>query len=261
MSARATALVWARFPEGGGPMLLALALADQCTDAGEYIALDVERLAKKTRQTDRTVREQLRALADSGWLLQMEGSKAFRISPDWMGGVTPAQAPEKAAKAVAKRGARLPKDWTLPEEWRAWAAAEYPAWTPEWITAVAARFKDHWLAASGQTASKVEWDGTWRNWCRKEPAVPPVAAQAQQGGTWWESSAAIEKKAAELSVVRMDGETWTQWRDRIFRAAGEGPWLKKIYKAPDPSGGGGFSSMASEIAKMRGIVGGTSAKV
>jgi len=259
VSARVTALVWARFPAGGGALLLALALADQCTDAGEYIAIDVARLAKKTRLADRTVVDQLRAMANSGWLEQMEGSKAFRISPLWMGGAAPAVAPEKAAKTVAKRGARLSKDWTLPEDWAAWALKEFPAWTPEWVQAVAARFKDHWLAASGQTASKVEWDGTWRNWCRKEPAVPPAAKVVEQG-QWWTSSAAIEKKGAELGVVHIEGELWNQWRDRIFRAAGEGPWLKLIYKAPDPLGGG-LVNVAGEIAKMRGITRGTAAKV
>jgi hypothetical protein len=243
-------------------LLLALALADQCTDSGEYIALDVARLAKKTRQSERTVREQLRALAGAGWLEQMEGSKAFRISPAWVGSAAPAPAaaPEKAARAVAKRGTRLSTDWTLPAEWRAWALAEYPAWTPEWVEAVAVRFRDHWTAKSGQDASKVEWDGTWRNWCRKEPAVPPAAAATQQGGEWWKSSAAIERRGAELGVARIDGELWNQWRDRIFRAAGEGPWLKMIYCAPDPAGGG-FKSAASEISKMKGIVGGTAATV
>lgn len=260
MSARATALVWARFPEGGGALLLALALADQSTDAGEYIAIDIDRLSKKTRLSDRTVREQLRSMADAGWLEPMDGSKAYRIAATWMGGAAPAAAPEKAAKAIAKRAARLSKDWALPDDWKTWALAEYPAWTPEWVASVAARFKDHWLSASGQTASKVEWDGTWRNWCRKEPAVPPVAAAAPQAGQWWNSSAAIERKGAELDVVRIDGETWPQWRDRIFRAAGDGPWLKLVYKAPDPTGGG-FVNVAGEIAKMKGIVGGPHSKV
>ena len=262
MSARATAVVWARYPDGGGAMLLALALADQATDAGEYIALDVERLAKKTRQTERTVRDQLRAMAEAGWLLQMDGSKAFRICPDWMGGApASAKAAEEGAKVVRRRGTRLPLDWTLPDEWCAWAIKEFPAWTTEWVVQVAARFKDHWLAASGQTASKVEWEGTWRNWCRKEPAVPPVPQPGQQGAAWWESSAAIDRKGAELGLTRIDGELWMQWRDRVFMKAGEGPWRKKIYRAPDPQGEtGGFKNIASEIQKRKGIVGGASAE-
>lgn len=264
MSARATAVVWARFPEGG-PMLLALALADIANDAGEYIAIDIERLAKKTRQAEATVRKQLRQLADDEWLRQMEGLPTFCISPEWMGGApTPAKAPEDGAKVVRKRGTRLPIDWTLPDEWCAWAIKEFPAWTTAWVVEVAKRFKDHWLSASGQSASKMEWESTWRNWCRREPAVPPVASPGQQAGAWWESSAAIDRKGAELGLQRIDGEQWMQWRDRVFMQAGDGPWRKKIYRAPDPSGEG-FKSMgasiAAELGKMKGIVGGTTSKV
>jgi len=258
LSARVTALVWSRYPNGAGQLLLALALADQCTDSGEYIAIDIARLAKKTRQAEATVRTQLRDMADAGWLEQMDGgSKAFRISATWLGGVAPAAEPEKARKAVAKRASRLMPEWQLPDEYRTWALQEFPAWTPEFVMAVAERFRDHWTSASGQNASKMDWQGTWRNWCRKEPAVPPVAPVGGQGGTWWESSAAIDRKGVELGLTRIDGELWMQWRDRVFRAAGDGPWMKKVYKAPSPTEGefktvGGF---AEAMAKMKGITG------
>lgn len=264
MSARATALVWSKFPVGGNQLLLALALADQATDSGDCILLDIVRLSKKTRLAERGVREQLRAMADAGLLEQMEGAKAFRFALSWMGAAPGAEAPERAARAVGKRGQRLAQDWILPEDWKAWALAQFPAWTPAWVAGVAERFKDHWTAASGQGASKVDWSGTWRNWCRKEPAAPPVAQAAAPGGEWWKSQAAIVRKGSELCVAQIDGEPWMAWRDRIFRAAGDGPWIKMIYQAPDPTGGGvknAAQAAIAQIKELRGMKSGTAGKV
>ncbi|MCE3602718.1 hypothetical protein LXA47_03780 [Massilia sp. P8910] len=233
MSARVTALVWARYGSGSGELLLALALADQCNDGGEYIAIDIARLAKKTRQADRTVREQLQSMVADGWLEQMDGSKAFRVSADWLGGAQAARAASDGKK-IAKRASRLTEAWTLPAEWREWSLEAFPAWTADFVASVAERFRDHWISASGQSASKMDWFGVWRNWCRKEPAVPPApgVTAGAAGGQWWLSAAAIERKGGELEVARIDGELFMQWRDRIFRAAGAGPWEKLMYKAP-----------------------------
>jgi hypothetical protein len=265
LSARVTALVWSRYAAGGGEKLLALALADQCTDSGEYIAIDIARLAKKTSQADATVREQLRRMADDGWLGQMAGSKAFQISPEWLAGSAPVAAPAaepgKAAKAVKARATRLTSDWELPEDFRAWALAEFPAWTGESVAKLAERFRDHWISASGQQASKVDWSGTWRNWCRREPAVPGAVGGQSAGaasGEWWLSSAAIDRKGAELGLERIDGEIWMQWRDRVFGKAGPGPWERLVYRSPSTSVSNfkrAGSNMAGELAKMRGATG------
>lgn len=259
MSARVTALVWARYTQGAGEMLLALALADQCNEAGEHIVIDIARLAKKTRQSDATVRDHLRRMVATGWLVQIDGLKVFNISPEWLGGA-PAAAPAKDdAKKITKRASRLTPDWVLPEEDRAWALAEFPAWTPEFLVKVVERFRDHWISASGQQAAKMDWSGTWRNWCRKEPAVPPAAGTNAGAavGQWWLSSAAIERKAAELELPRIDGELWSQWRDRIFRAAGPGPWEKLIYTGVKTSTDSfkQAGNMAAELKKMRGATG------
>lgn len=240
MSVRVSAFVWAKYPRGGGEMLLALTLADQCTDSGEYIAIDIARFAHKTRQAADTVKAQLRRMSEEGWLERMPGSGAFRISPAWLGNPESRTAPKNDGKKVEARATRLPKDWLLPAEWKEWALKEFPAWTPEFVVEVATRFKDHWLAAAGANARKVEWDATWRNWCRKEPAVPKAAGSTTgngDGGEWWNSSTAIEKKGAELGVVRIDGELWHQWRDRIFIAAGDGPWLAKVVRGASSSQG------------------------
>jgi hypothetical protein len=82
---------------------------------------------------------------------------------------------------------RLPEDFTLTSERRAVAEAErLPA------DRTFAKFCDYWRSASGQSARKLDWDATWRNWCRTEadrsrgklpgavplqPKAPPTEAE------------------------------------------------------------------------------------
>lgn len=66
-------------------------------------------------------------------------------------------------KYSTTRGTRLPADWTLPPEWRAWAKAEHPAINTD---LEAAKFCDYWRAKSGPGATKLDWQATWRNWIR-----------------------------------------------------------------------------------------------
>ena len=92
-------MVFDRYPNGGGEMLLALALADHAHDDGTHIYPSVARLAAKTRQSARTVQYQLRAMESSGWLVLVNrgtgGRQAgglmglpreYRINPSWIKG-------------------------------------------------------------------------------------------------------------------------------------------------------------------------------
>lgn len=100
MSAKVTGMVFDRYPEGGGEMLLALALADHAHDDGTSIFPSIAHLAKKTRQSPRSVQYQLRRMEESGWLILVSGGKGgrkagaeaqgrtreYRINPAWMKG-------------------------------------------------------------------------------------------------------------------------------------------------------------------------------
>ena len=66
MSVRLISEVFARYPNGGGEMLLALALADHASDDGTRVYPSVKALAEKTRQSERTVQYQLRAMEAAG---------------------------------------------------------------------------------------------------------------------------------------------------------------------------------------------------
>lgn len=93
MSVRMMSMVFDRYPEGGGEYVLALALADHAHEDGSRIWPGVDSLAKKSRQSARTVQRQLIAMQESGWLLLVkEGGRGpkdpneYRINPDWIAG-------------------------------------------------------------------------------------------------------------------------------------------------------------------------------
>lgn len=67
--------------------------------------------------------------------------------------------------ATAKR---LPKDFELSEQRRAIAKTENLEPEREF-----SKFTDYWLAASGASARKHDWDAAWRNWCRKAQDMRP----------------------------------------------------------------------------------------
>lgn len=85
--------VFDRYPNGGGEMLLALALADHASDDGSRVYPSVKALAEKTRQSERTVQYQLRRMQEQGWLQLVStgnGGRSmaseYRISGDWIKG-------------------------------------------------------------------------------------------------------------------------------------------------------------------------------
>lgn len=93
MSIKVMTAVFDRYPNGGGEMLLALALADHASDDGTRVYPSVKALAEKTRQSERTVQYQLRRMQEAGWLVLVSAGNGgrsmaseYRISPDWIKG-------------------------------------------------------------------------------------------------------------------------------------------------------------------------------
>lgn len=119
------------------------------------------------------------------------------------------------------RGARLPQEWFLTKAWAEEARAIHPSWTDEHIRFEADKFKDHWIAVSGQKGIKTDWLATWRNWCRN--AGPIAAAGKGVGGPWWLSEGTKLTKALEVGVGPANrGEPTAAWEARIRAAINNG---------------------------------------
>lgn len=100
--------------------------------------------------------------------------------------------PNSSTRARA-RGSRLDPTW-LPD----------PAWHHEhgWTNAQAAyeleKFRDYWTAKTGQQATKLDWQATWRNWLRN-------AAPGRVGGGLARTSTTDTRVAEALALAeRLD---------------------------------------------------------
>jgi hypothetical protein len=92
---------------------------------------------------------------------------------------------ESSSGKPRKRGHRLPDEWQPTTDDVKWARTEG-------IDDLAARretekFRDHWHAASGQNASKLNWSLAWRNWMRNGVDRSPKAARPVQDSSWMQS--------------------------------------------------------------------------
>jgi hypothetical protein len=61
------------------------------------------------------------------------------------------------------QGHRLPEDWLPSEDVRQWTLKECPLVRKPDLE----EFRDYWKSQPGIKGRKVDWDATWRNWCRK----------------------------------------------------------------------------------------------
>lgn len=74
---------------------------------------------------------------------------------------------DTAPSPKSPRGTALPADWTLPDDWKAWAEANRPDVD---VQSVAESFRDFWIAKPGKDGRKADWQATWRNWVRNQRA-------------------------------------------------------------------------------------------
>jgi len=94
-----------------------------------------------------------------------------------------------AAKPASKRGTRLDCNWQLPDDWRMWARTNFPASTDASVAEQAAIFRDFWIAKPGAQACKLDWEATWRNWCRKGLSAAGMVRKPQYTGSFNSPSA------------------------------------------------------------------------
>lgn len=93
MSIKVMTMVFDRYPVGGNERLLALAMADHARDDGTRIWPSIADLARKTLQSESTVRRQIKHMVARGWLEPVRKASGrpgdtneYRIHPGWIGG-------------------------------------------------------------------------------------------------------------------------------------------------------------------------------
>lgn len=74
--------------------------------------------------------------------------------------VVPSELPKRGDDAT-RRARRLPADFAVSDDMRAWAKARVPGLDVDLSTE---RFCNYWKAASGKSATKLDWPATWQNW-------------------------------------------------------------------------------------------------
>lgn len=114
--------------------------------------------------------------------------------------------PEVEKPPKATRGSRLPSDWTLPEDWRAWATDELfgagvtLAAANPWIDRRAEGFRDFWVAKAGKDGVKLDWEATWRNWIRRD-IDDGKAPKAGKGANEQADEANSQRSAERVAAV------------------------------------------------------------
>lgn len=108
-------LVWEYYPTGGGELLTALAYADHAHDDGTGIRPSVSYMARKTRQSERTIQMHLSTMRRTGWLLTVRNATGgrgrateYRVNPAWIANpaeFAPFSEPHQRVQSDAVKGA------------------------------------------------------------------------------------------------------------------------------------------------------------
>lgn len=93
--------------------------------------------------------------------------------------------------APRKRGSRLPDGWEPDRQVWDQMAEQFPQVN---LKAAHEKFIDYWQAKAGRDATKLDWNGTWRNWIRTEAERAPNSRPRAGTDIDWDAAAA---RAAE----------------------------------------------------------------
>lgn len=104
---------------------------------------------------------------------------------------------EAKASVPRKRGQRIPDDFTVTEEMRAWGRAHCPSIDGQLETT---KFINYWSAKTGKDATKLDWTATWRNWMLNATSrAAPTRLTSNQRVQGWLS---IADKYAEQPLLQ-----------------------------------------------------------
>jgi hypothetical protein len=145
-------------------------------------AAEVQELRDKRREAgSKGGKAKANAMALAKQKLKQTGSKSVAETE------TDTEELEKnsSSKAAPRRGSRLPDDWKPTENDTTWQAEHG-------VDDVIARreaekFRDYWRAKPGQSAVKLDWSATWRNWLRTVIERTPQRSSSQQARAVWDA--------------------------------------------------------------------------
>lgn len=110
-------------------------------------------------------------------------------------------------KVLSFRGTRLPENWEPDDDGRAYAAKLGLD-----CQAILADFRDYWHARAGPGAIKMDWNATWRTWCRRENEK-----RGNGNGSLHVRASRQQTKPNPLAEAFAEVRTWV--RDRESRSA------------------------------------------
>lgn len=145
---------------------------------------------------------------------------------------------DPAAAHRATKGARLPDAWVLPRAWGVWAQTNPDLtgdWTDDHVRVTAQKFRNYWTAKPGRDAVKLDWFGTWQNWCLNPSSAPGTAQKSN--APWHLAHDTALAKANEVGVGEsLPGESKDTWHGRIRAAIDNGgkPPAQRAFVPPSP---------------------------
>jgi hypothetical protein len=92
-----------------------------------------------------------------------------------------------------------------------WARTNFPASTDAQVFDQAAQFRDYWIAKPGAQACKLDWEATWRNWCRKGLSAAGTVRKPQYTGSYRQSADVIPYKPMPQPAQGMSQKQLEQW--------------------------------------------------
>ena len=151
---------------------------------------------QNTKESVDAKREQKRAAANARWEKAKSKTDAQAMQNEYK---TDAEPMHSAYKSDAKgmpdtdtdtdtnkninRATRIKEDWNLDDELLEWTRTTAPGLN---IVIEREKFIDYWISKAGSTATKTDWNRTWKNWVRsnveRNPmlAVQPVVASKRK---------------------------------------------------------------------------------
>lgn len=87
---------------------------------------------------------------------------------------------ESLEASQRKRATRLPPDWAPSERDAQWLRDKWPGVTRSIVDTELEKFRNYWIAKSGQGATKRDWSATWKNWMITAQERTGTARQIRQ---------------------------------------------------------------------------------